>query len=61
MKERRREVASFSRGSIDASASFVDFRAENADARGRPPRRAEGVVIRKREYAARVVTDYGIN
>lgn len=30
-EERRR----FSRGSIDASASFVDFRAENADARGR--------------------------
>lgn len=60
-KERRRGVAPFSRGSIDASASFVDFRAENADARDRPPRRAKGVVIRKREYAARVVTDYGIN
>lgn len=26
-----------------------------------PPWRAKGVVIRKREYAARVVTDYGIN
>lgn len=34
-KERRRGAAPFSRGSIDASASFVDFRAENADARGR--------------------------
>lgn len=36
-KERRRGAAQFSRGSIDASASFVGFRAENADARGLPP------------------------
>lgn len=36
-KERRRGAAPFSRGgSIDASASFVDFRAENAGARSRP-------------------------
>lgn len=33
---------SFSRGSIDASASFVDFRAENADARGRPAPESKG-------------------
>jgi len=59
-KERRRGAAPFCRGSIDASASFVDFRAENADARGRSgvvenardARVIKGAVIRKREYAA---------
>lgn len=35
-KSDEEDVTPFSRGSIDASASFVDFRAENADARGRP-------------------------
>lgn len=41
-KERRRGVTPFSRGSIDASASLVDFRAENADAHGRPALESEG-------------------
>lgn len=36
-KERRRGAALFSRGSIDASASFVDFRAENVGAHVRSP------------------------